>query len=187
MPFELFREPIVPCNPAGLTTTELRQYLNVGRDALSPILRRFGITMFHGIVPEVVLWRQLFGLEPSDQAATDALREPLADVRWVSQATGVPMSTLRHHLRNGRWQFDPGIQLGDETGSSTPRLRRWIPSLIRNQRLGSAPLNFCSVAPLAPPSTDTGIATAAAPAEADKQPLEDLFSLVHSGNPPLPE
>ncbi|MGJ8546661.1 MAG: hypothetical protein ACSHWZ_14540 [Sulfitobacter sp.] len=185
MPFELFRKPIIPCNLAGLTTTELRQYLNVGRDALSPILLRFGITKLHGIVPEVVLWRQLFGLEPSDQAARDALREPLADVRWVSQATGVPMSTLRHHLRNERWQYDPGIQLGEETGSTAPRLRRWIPSLIRNQRLGSATPNFCVVAPLAPPSVGTGIDTASAREEADKQPLEDLFSLVHGGNPPL--
>lgn len=186
MPFELFREAIIPCNPAGLTTTELRQYLNVGRDALSPILLRFGITKLHGIVPEVVLWRQLFGLEPSDQATKDALREPLADVRWVSQATGVPMSTLRHHLRNGRWQYDPGIQLGEETGSTAPRLRRWIPSLIRNQRLGSAPPDFRAVGPLAPPSTDTGIAKASTRAEADT-PLEDLFSLLHGGNPPLPQ
>lgn len=121
MPFELYREPLIPASDAGYTTDELRRYLGVGRNTVTPILRRFGIRKLHGIIPEIVLWRQIFGLAPEGDAALQALREPLADITWVSRVTRVPMSTPRGHLRTGCWDYDPGIQLGDATCGSPLR------------------------------------------------------------------
>lgn len=148
MPFELYRKPIVPASPAGLSTHELKLYLGVGRNNVSKIAHHFGIEKLHGIYPERVVWRQIFGVSPDDDVATDALREPLADINWVASATGVPISTMRGHLRSGHWQYDSGVQLGDETKSCSPRLRRWIPALIRNRRLGCPPPLFNPIASL---------------------------------------
>lgn len=176
MSFKLFREPIIPASPAGLSTDELRRYLGVGRNNVTPIARRFGIEKLHGIYPEIVVWRQLFGLTPDDDAAQAVLREPLVDINWVSQATGVPQSTIRDHLRSGRWKYDRGVQLGDEKTPPSPRLRRWIPAQIRNRRCGSPRPAFTSVAPLPviPGSADTRPATPTG--RTDDRPSEDVFT-----------
>jgi len=176
MRFELFREPIIPASAAGFTTEELRLYLGVGRNNVAPIARRFGIEKLHGIYPESVIWRQLFGLGPGDDIARAALREPLADIGWLSKATGVPQSTIRDHLRSGRWKYDRGVQLGDEKTTPSPRLRRWIPALIRNRRCGSPRPAFTSVAPLPviPGSADTRPATPTG--RTDGRPSEDVFT-----------
>ena len=194
MPFELFHEPIVPASAAGLTTEELRRYLGVGRNNVAPIARRFGIEKLHGIYPERIVWRQLFGLRPDDEAALAALREPLADINWVSKATGVPQSTIRDHLRSDHWRYDAGVQLGDVSELSSPRLRRWISALIRNRSCGSSlpafesiprvpftPRNIDAHRPspdTQPPSPDTHIDC---PADrTGDQTSEDVFSALFS-------
>lgn len=176
MSFELYRKPIIPASPAGLSTDELRRYLGVGRNNVSAIAQRFGIENLHGIYPESVVWRQLFGLTPDDDAARAALREPLADINWVSCATGVARSTIRDHLRSGTWQYDRGVQLGDDGKTQVPRLRRWIPALIRSRRFASPVPDFSSIPPL--PVTPGGdirpgvlrVETTGA------QPSEDVFA-----------
>ncbi len=182
MSFKLFREPIIPASPAGLSSDELRRYLGVGRNNVTPIARRFGIAMLHGIYPESVVWRQMFGLEPSDDAARAALREPLADINWTSQATGVPPSTLRAHLRSGTWKYDGGFQLGDDQTKPAPRLRRWIPAFVRSRALGFPPPAFTSISPLR--LTLGGDVTQAIPPleTADVQPSEDVFSALFSAS-----
>jgi len=176
MTFELYSKPIVPANPAGLTTDELRRYLNVGRNNVGVIAPRFGIEKLHGIYPEVVVWRQLFGLTPDNDVALAALREPLANVQWVSSATGVPTSTIRDHLRSKRWQYDFGVQLGDVSEILNPRLRRWIPALIRSRRLASPAPSFKRIAPLHVHRAD-GTEQAIPPVETvETEPAKDLFS-----------
>lgn len=176
MPFELYREPLIPASDAGYTTDELRRYLGVGRNTVTPILHRFGIRKLHGIIPEIVLWRQIFGLAPEGDAALQALREPLADITWVSRVTRVPMSTLRGHLRTGCWDYDPGIQLGDATCGSPPRLRRWIPALIRSHRLGMQPPHFAHVPPRAQ-LPDDGSTPLGTDRDGEGKPaFEDAFS-----------
>ncbi len=183
MQFELFREPIIPASPAGFTTEELRRYLGVGRNNVTPIMRRFGIEKLHGIYPESVVWRQLFGLGADDAAAQAALREPLGDINWVSQATSVPKSTIRDHLRSGHWKYDRGIQLGNEATIPSPRLRRWIPALIRNRICGSPLPAFTSIPalPVAPGSANghsSSPVTSPEPRLVDTgdQPSEDVFA-----------
>lgn len=187
MPFELFHEPIVPASAAGLTTEELRRYLGVGRNNVIPIARRFGIEKLHGIYPESIVWRQLFGLRPDDEAALAALREPLADINWVSKATGVPQSTIRDHLRSEHWRYDAGVQLGDVSKMPSPRLRRWIPALIRTRSCGSPLPAFESIpwipvtpetANAHPPSPDTHL-DCPAPGTGDRT-SKDVFSALFS-------
>ncbi|SDY85934.1 hypothetical protein [Citreimonas salinaria] len=176
MPFELFRAPIIPASPAGLSTDELRRYLGVGRNNVAAIARRFGLENLHGIYPESVVWRQLFGLGPGDDAALAALREPLADIAWVSRATGVPQSTIRGHLRSGHWRYDGGVQLGDTHNDAFPRLRRWIPTVIRSRRCGSPLPIFASIPPL--PANPVGDEARAelARTTTDEQPPDDVFA-----------
>lgn len=178
MPFKLFNEPIVPVNPAGLTTGELQHYLNVGRNTVSPVLLRLGISRVHGIVPEAILWRQLFGIVPEDEEAQMALREPLVDINWVSQATGTPMSTLRDHLRTDRLQYNPGVQLGERTRTAPPRLRRWMPCIIRSQMLASQLPNFAKTPPFPLPVSEDFPTMATAAEEAAEQHSRDVFSLL---------
>ncbi|AFO92746.1 hypothetical protein D1822_15225 [Phaeobacter inhibens] len=178
MPFELYRKPIVPASPAGLSTHELKLYLGVGRNNVSKIAHHFGIEKLHGIYPERVVWRQIFGVSPDDDVATDALREPLADINWVASATGVPISTMRGHLRSGHWQYDSGVQLGDETKSCSPRLRRWIPALIRNRRLGCPPPLFNPIASLPVTSVSDAKQTDLLSETVEAEPAEDVFSLI---------
>ncbi|WP_417480592.1 hypothetical protein [Maricaulis maris] len=186
MPFELFREPLIPASDVGYTTDELRRYLGVGRNNVTPVLSRFGILKLHGVVPETVLWHQLFGLAPADDAALQALREPLANTTWVSQVTRVPMSTLRDHLRTGRWAYDPGVQLGDTTGGGPPRLRRWIPALIRSRRLGVQPPNFTHVPPRAQ-LPDDGSSPLATGRDGEAMPaFEDAFSALFGAGSGFP-
>lgn len=147
MSFDLFHDPIIPANPAGLTSGEMQRYLGVGKNNVSAVARRFGIGKLHGLYPEPIIWRQLFGIAPEDEDARAFLREPLADCLWVSQATGVPRSTLRGCLRSGDWQYDDGVQLGKDDPEKPPRLRRWIPALIRTVVLGSPAPAFATVTP----------------------------------------
>lgn len=156
MSFDLFHDPIIPAKPAGLTTGEMQRFLGVGRNNVTAIARRFRIEKLHGLYPEPIIWRQLFGIAPEDEDARALLREPLVDSCWVSQATGVPRSTLRGCLRSGRWQYDDGVQLGDDDPEKPPRLRRWIPALIRTAVLGSPAPAFASVAPIPKTSWPAG-------------------------------
>lgn len=179
MHFKLFHEPIVPASAAGLTTEELRRYLGVGRNNVAPIARRFGIEMLHGIYPECIVWRQLFGLVPDDEAAQAALREPLADINWVSTATGVPQSTIRDHLRAGHWKYDRGVQLGDQSGTQARRLRRWLPALIRHRTCGSPLPAFNRIAPH--PAYSDNADTHSSPSKTHHTlPPEDVFSALLS-------
>lgn len=182
MQFSLFRAPIVPANAAGLSTEELRRYLGVGRNMVTSVARRFGIEKLHGIYSERVVWRQLFGLAPDTDAAEAALREPLADINWVSNATGVPQSTIRDHLASGAWKYDRGTQLGAEDATHPPRLRRWIPALIRSRVCGSPLPQFSCIAPLAVSADSTEMnfprpATSSAPQaeQPEDGPHDDLF------------
>ncbi|MBL3702121.1 hypothetical protein GI582_05345 [Sulfitobacter sp. BDSS02] len=176
MRFELFQEPIVPASAAGFTTEELRRYLGVGKNSVALIAQRVGIENLHGIYPECIVWRQLFGLGAADEIALAALREPLADINWVSKATGVPQSTIRDHFRSGRWQYDRGVQLGDEDGAKPPRLRRWLPALIRNRTLGSPLPAFTRVASLTVTPGDPGEGPAFPPENADDPSSADVFT-----------
>lgn len=148
MPFENYRDPIIPVSPAGLTRAELQRYLNVGRNNVTPITLRFGIECIHGLYPEAVIWRQLFGVEPADDAARDHLREQLADINWVAWMTGVPCSTVRNAVSNASWHYDIGVQLGADRASAAPRLRRWLPTLIRCRALGDMPPSLIPVTPI---------------------------------------
>lgn len=191
MSFKLFHEPIIPTCPAGFTTEELRRYLGVGRNNITPIVRRFGIQKLHGIYPERVVWRQLFGLGAEDAVAQEALREPLVDINWVSRATGVPQSTIRGHIRSERWNYDYGIQLGDKTTIPSPRLRRWIPALIRNQVCGS-PLPVFVRIPARPSFPNNSNAHSSSSVEAQEfrpeypcnQPSKDVFAALFASPEP---
>jgi hypothetical protein len=176
MTFELYRKPIIPANPAGLSTDELRRYLNVGRNNVSAVAHRFGIEKLHGIYPEVIVWRQLFGLSADDDIATSALREPLADINWVSRATGVPQSTVRDHLRSKQWQYDGGVQLGEVSETQKPRLRRWIPALIRSRRLASPAPAFSRITPIPVNAGNEKKQTVFLTGTDETQPDEDLFA-----------
>jgi len=147
MSFEMVRQPIIPAKPAGLSTEELRRYLGVGRNAVSGIAQRFGIEKVHGLYPEPVVWRQLFGFAPDDDAARALLREPLTDINWVAWLTGHPHSTISAALREDRWRYDCGVQLGEAAGTMHPRSRRWLPCLLRAQITGAATASFRLVEP----------------------------------------
>lgn len=184
MPFELYRKPVVPASPAGLSTDELRLYLGVGRNNVSKIAHRFGIEKMHGIYPESVVWRQIFGVSPGDDAAADALREPLADINWVASATGVPTSTMRGHLQSGQWKYDRGVQLGHKSKLRTPRLRRWIPALIRSRRLGCPSPLFKPIAPLPVASVSDAKQTDLLSETVETEPAEDVLSLLFEQEEP---
>lgn len=178
----LYRSLIIPANNAGLTTEELRRYLGVGRNSVVDVAKRLGVEKTHGIYSESVLWRQLFGVLPADDPARSLLRESLADINWVRKVTGVPNSTIRDNLRTGRWQYDRGVQLGDADAEQAPRMRRWLPALIRSRVLGTPTPNFEiveSVPVSAPPSNPR--CEPASPADAD-----DVFATLFASEAARP-
>ena len=182
MTFELYRAKVVPAKAAGLSTEELRLYLGVGRNNVRDIAGRFGLEKMHDIYPEHILWRQLFGVLPADDLASNLLRESLADIHWVRCITGVPNSTIRDNLRTGRWQYDRGVQLGKANSEHAPRMRRWLPALIRTRVLDTPTPNFEIVEPVpvsAPGSNPR--CEPASPADAD-----DVFATLFASEAARP-
>ncbi|MCB1359167.1 MAG: hypothetical protein KDK53_22590 [Maritimibacter sp.] len=161
MCYEYIREPIRPASHAGFSTDELRRYLGVGRNEVSGIATRFGLTRLAGHYPERAVWRQVLGVEPRDEIEADLLRQPLEDIKWVSWVIDRKPSTVRGQIAAGTFSYPSGVQLGDTSTTSRPRTRRWIPEEIRRLAAGRRDPEFRRVEPFPP----TGAAEKPAAAE----------------------
>lgn len=121
-------KPILAKTPGLFSREEFTDYLNVGKNESLRIARRFSIPEIEGHFAERTVWRQLFGIEPDDAAATDLLRLQLQDINWMSRETGRATSTIRNRIKSGEFEYSAGVQLGDTSReTSQPRLRRWMP------------------------------------------------------------
>lgn len=160
MRYDYIREPIRPASQAGFTTDELRRYLGVGRNEVSRIAARFGLTKLAGHYPERAVWRQILGVEPRDEIEANLFRQPLVDINWVSWVIDGKPSTVRNQIAAGTFAYPNGVQLGNCSSTSPPRTRRWIPEEIRRLASGRGDPGFCRVEPF--PMAGTAKKSAAA-------------------------
>lgn len=145
---------IKPLKPGLLNPEELTDYLNVGRNDVPAIARRFGLLVLEGLYVETVIWRQIHGLEPADDEAADLLRHQLQGIRWVAGRVGRAPSTIRNRIRAGTFNYPCGVQLGhDAPDRRAPRTRRWLPEVIEAARAGRPLQQLRSVKPI-PVETD---------------------------------
>lgn len=117
---------LAPETPGFLTSSELQFYLQVGKNEVAAIARRFDIPKREGRFREADVWRQLLELAPASDDAVSLLRVQLQDINWVADRLGRAASTIRDRIRNGSFGYPCGVQLGGGR-VRTPRLRRWLP------------------------------------------------------------
>lgn len=138
---------IEPATPGLLTRGELADYLNVGKNLVPEIIRRFGLQPVEDRFPERAVWRQVLGVEPADAEEEALLREQLQPITWVAARIGRAASTVRNKLRKGTFGYPaPITDLGNPKIDS--RSRRWIPAQIRACRDGEPVPAFIPVAPI---------------------------------------
>lgn len=163
MKLQLRLTPIVPKSPLGLSREELRSWLSVGKNEIKPIASRFNLTRLCGCFPEEDVWAKILGVQPADEPARTALREPLGDTAWISWVTRTPASTLRAKIAANSFDLDPGVQLGDTKGTSEPRLRRWNRQLILSQLHHLPAPSVTVVMPIADDQDEAGSASPSQP------------------------
>lgn len=121
-------KPVEATTPGLWSREELSNYLNVGHNEIPRIAERFSIPVIEGHFAERTVWRQLFGIDPRDDAAAELLRLQLQDINWLSREIGRAASTIRNRIKAGTFGYPIGVQLGETSKDGVPpRLRRWMP------------------------------------------------------------
>ena len=121
---------IQPKVPGLLSRAECATYLNVGRNEVTPVMKRFGIAAREDHYSELLIWKRILGVTPIDEDARAELRFQLQDINWVSERVGKSVARIRGKIRAGSFEYHPGVQLGSTDEGKAPRLRRWVPHLI---------------------------------------------------------
>jgi hypothetical protein len=150
--------PLVTDTPGLLNRVELARYLNVGRNEIPAILRRFAIEPVAGRFPWRSVWRQVLRVEPHDEVQEALLRQQLQKIGWVAAAVQRAPSTVRRRVADDGIGYPaPAVDLGDPEVRS--RSRRWIPALILAHQQGRPLPVFRIVEPIeavASPTTGPG-------------------------------
>jgi hypothetical protein len=134
---QLIDSPIQQAEAGWFSRRELQDYLGVGKNALTAIAERFGLTNVDGCFDERDVWRRLLDLEPMHNHGVELLRIPLRDIDWIAGQLGKASSTVRNEISRGSFPFGCGVQLGDLSKHS-PRTRRWCAPVFNAERRGIA-------------------------------------------------
>lgn len=164
-------------SPAVMSTTELAAWAQIGRNAVPRLVSRFQIREITGgsknhrfAVHDVL--RKILGVTPETSADLERLLVPLQKVTWVSQMTGLSVSTISAGACENRGALPAPIELTITGRDQAPaRGRRWIPAQIEAHLRGD-PIPF-----LALPTPDRK-----APQKRVQEPACNVFAAICGAN-----
>jgi hypothetical protein len=130
--------PVQQTEAGWFNRRERQVYLGIGKNTVTAIADRFGLTCVDGCFDEPDVWRRLLDLEPVHDHGIHLLRMPLRDIHWVGAQPGEAASTTRNEISRGAFPFGSGVQLGALAADGGPRLRRWCAPVFDAERRGIA-------------------------------------------------
>lgn len=143
-------------SPTVMSSTELCDWLQVGKNALPSIARHYqlpeltGSSRSHRYGLNVVM-KQILGVRIGPDSNLPLLLCPLQNVRWVADYTGMSVSAISDATRQNRLHLPaPIVLVSPVKGRDVqPRRRRWIPAQVAAYVAGM-PLPFLAEKSLKP-------------------------------------
>lgn len=163
--------------PGVMSTAELAAWTQVGKNAVARLVGRFGIRELTGNAknhrfPVHDVLRKVLGVSPQTPEDLDRLLIPLQKVSWVSQMTGLSVSSISAGACEKRGALPSPVELTVTGQDQAPaRGRRWIPAQIEAHLRGD-PIPF-----LAPQTT-----TQEAPPKNVSEPACNVFAAICGAN-----
>ena len=129
-------DPIELRFPVVMTTAELAAWCQVGKNTIPHIITHFRLKELSGAaknhrfgVHEVM--RKIVGVTPLGDAEIKALLYPLQKAPWVSERTGLGVSSINAAICENRLLLPAPIEVTrTHLGRNAARGRRWIPAQI---------------------------------------------------------
>lgn len=129
-------DPIELRFPVVMTTAELAAWCQIGKNNVPHIVSYFGLNELSGAaknhrfsVHEVM--RKIIGVTPLGDAEIKALLYPLQKATWVSERTGLGVSSINAAICENRLLLPAPIEVSrTRPGRISARGRRWIPAQI---------------------------------------------------------
>jgi len=129
-------DPIELRFPIVMTTAELAAWCQVGKNTVPYIISYFGLKELSGAaknhrfgVHEIM--RKIIGVTPFGDAEIKALLYPLQKAPWVSERTGLSVSSINAAICENRLLLPAPIEVtSTQTGRTAARGRRWLPAQI---------------------------------------------------------
>lgn len=141
-------EPVELRSSTVMSSSELCDWLQVGKNALPRIVRHYqipeitGSSRAHRYGLNVVV-KRILGVQMGPDSNLPLLLCPLQKVRWVADYTGMSESAINDALRQNRLHLPAPIALVSPVQGREvqPRRRRWIPAQVEAYVAGM-PLPF---------------------------------------------
>tara|TARA_R110002072_G_scaffold10478_1_gene48654 strand:+ start:12581 stop:13138 length:558 start_codon:yes stop_codon:yes gene_type:complete len=129
-------DPIELRFPVVMSTAELAAWCQIGKNTVPHIVSYFGLNELSGAaknhrfgVHEVM--RKIIGVTPLGDAEIKALLYPLQKAPWVSERTGLGVSSINAAISENRLLLPSPIEVTrTHLGRNAARGRRWIPAQI---------------------------------------------------------
>jgi hypothetical protein len=145
--------PPVPLKaPGSMSTAELAAWAQVGKNTVPQLVTRFSIRELTGNAknhrfPVHDVLRKVLGVTPRTPEDLERLLIPLQKVSWVSQMTGLSVSTISASVCEKRRALPSPVELTVTGPDQAPaRSRRWIPAQIEAHLRGE-PIPFLASQP----------------------------------------
>lgn len=128
--------PLALRSPAVMTTAELAAWCRIGKNAVPRLVTRFGIREISGNAknhryPLHSVLRAILGVTPRSPEDLESLLIPLQKASWVSQMTGLSISSISADVCQDRGALPRPVELtATGPGQAPARGRRWIPAQI---------------------------------------------------------
>lgn len=139
MSFVAYTPPLDPVElrfPVVMTSAELAAWCQVGKNTVPHIITHYGLKELSGAaknhrfaVHEVM--RKIIGVTPHGDAEVKVLLYPLQKAPWVSERTGLGVSSINAAICENRLLLPAPIEVTPtQPGRTAARGRRWIPAQI---------------------------------------------------------
>lgn len=139
MPFVAYTPPLDPIElrfPVVMTTAELAAWCQIGKNTVPHIITHFGLKELSGAAKnhrfglhEVM--HKIIGVTPLGHAEIKALLYPLQKATWVSQRSGLSVSSINAAVCENRLLMPAPIEVTPtQPGRTAARGRRWLPAQI---------------------------------------------------------
>ncbi|MEQ5829450.1 hypothetical protein J3456_19080 [Sulfitobacter sp. NFXS29] len=129
-------DPIELRFPVVMTNAEMAAWCQVGKNTVPHIVRYFGLNELSGAAKnhrfglhEVM--GKIINVTPPDDAEIKVLLYPLQKVTWVSERTGLSVSSINAAVCENRLLLPAPIEVTPtQPGRTAARGRRWVPAQI---------------------------------------------------------
>jgi len=139
MSFVAYTPPLDPIElrfPVVMTSAELSAWCQIGKNTVPHIVSYFGLNELSGAaknhrfgVHEVM--RKIIGVTPLGDAEIKAFLYPLQKATWVSERTGLGVSSINAAICENRLLLPAPIEVTPtQPGRTAARGRRWVPAQI---------------------------------------------------------